>query len=204
MILGVDTSLSFMSVALLDGGSLLGGVVLEGKDSRNEKLLPAIDWLLRENGRTLSDLVLVAVTRGPGSFTGVRIALATVQGLGLALGIPICGFSTHQAAAYSAGPARVLVHSNAGRNEHYVAAFEGGHEIQAPALMSAASLQALRESYEAVIDLDRFAGERNVAQCAAALAFVLREASRLEEINDLTPIYVRLAEAEVRLAGGSQ
>jgi len=58
-------------------GVLLGAVALEGKGSRNEKLLPAVDWLLSESGIDRSSLDLLAVTRGPGSFTGVRIGLGT-------------------------------------------------------------------------------------------------------------------------------
>ena len=83
LVLGVDTSLPLLSVALLRDGALIGAVTLEGKDSRNEKLLPAIDWLLTESAVERGTIDLFAVTRGPGSFTGVRIGLATVQGLAM-------------------------------------------------------------------------------------------------------------------------
>src|SRR6266550_9636198 len=99
LVLGVDTSLPLLSVALLREGALIGAVALEGKDSRNEKLLPAVDWLLSESGVDRHEVDLFAVTRGPGSFTGVRIGLATIQGLALALGKPICAMSTHEAIA---------------------------------------------------------------------------------------------------------
>ena len=88
LILAADTSLPILSVAVLDGDSLLGAVALEGKSSRNEKLLPAIDWLLGECNVDRHRLDLFATTRGPGSFTGVRIGLATMQGLAMALGKP--------------------------------------------------------------------------------------------------------------------
>src|SRR5512140_1362161 len=97
--LAVDTSLPILSVALLSDRSLIGSLALEGKASRNEKLLPAIDWLLTESGTDRRAIDLFAVTRGPGSFTGVRIGLATIQGLALALGRPVCAMSTHEAIA---------------------------------------------------------------------------------------------------------
>src|SRR5512138_2509880 len=100
--LAVDTSLPLLSVALLSDQSLLGAVSLEGKGSRNEKLLPAIDWLLTESGVDRHAIDLFAVTRGPGSFTGVRIGLATVQGLALAMDRPVCAISTHEAIAGNA------------------------------------------------------------------------------------------------------
>src|SRR5206468_10663057 len=99
LILAADASLPILSVALLADRSLLGAIALEGKGSRNEKLLPAIDWLLAESGVDRKDIELFATTRGPGSFTGVRIGLATMQGLALALGRPVCAMSTHEAIA---------------------------------------------------------------------------------------------------------
>ena len=79
IVLAADTSLPILSVALVSDGVLIGVMALEGKGSRNEKLLPAIDWLLAENAVERGTIDLLAVTRGPGSFTGVRIGLATMQ-----------------------------------------------------------------------------------------------------------------------------
>src|SRR5688500_18299052 len=100
LILAADTSLPILSVALVSDGILVGAMALEGKGSRNEKLLPAIDWLLTENNVDRKAVDLLAVTRGPGSFTGVRIGLATMQGLAMAIGKPVCAMSTHEAIAY--------------------------------------------------------------------------------------------------------
>src|ERR1700741_312138 len=119
-----DTSLPILSVALVNDGALAGAVTLEGRGSRNEKLLTAIDWLLAENGIDRKALDLFAVTRGPGSFTGVRIGLATMQGLALALGRPVCAMSTHEAVAPDSGRAAIV--DDAGRGEFYVSLFENG------------------------------------------------------------------------------
>src|SRR5207253_9866529 len=118
LILGVDTSLPLLSAALLRDDTLLGSVALEGKGSRNEKLLPAIDWLLTESGVDRHTIDLFAVTRGPGSFTGVRNGLATVQGLALALNRPLCAMSTHEAVAQGAPSAAVV--DDAGRGEFFI------------------------------------------------------------------------------------
>ncbi len=136
LILGADTSLPLLSVALLRDGALLGEVALEGKGSRNEKLLPAIDWLLNESGVVREAIDLFAVTRGPGSFTGVRIGLATIQGLALALDRPVCAMSTHEAIALGGGLDSVLIADDAGRGEFYVSRFENGAETMSPRLAS--------------------------------------------------------------------
>jgi tRNA threonylcarbamoyladenosine biosynthesis protein TsaB len=196
LVLGVDTSLPLLSVALLRDGALIGAVALEGKDSRNEKLLPAVDWLLSESDVERGSIDLFAVTRGPGSFTGVRIGLATVQGLALALGKPVCAMSTHEAIA-SAGTPRAearghtVVADDAGRGEFYVSRFENGVEVEAPHLARDIEPGALR-----VAD---FLQRENVAACCARRAAAIAASGDLVRYADITPIYVRLAEAEVKL-----
>jgi tRNA threonylcarbamoyladenosine biosynthesis protein TsaB len=191
LILGVDTSLSILSVALLRDSNLIGAVAMEGKGSRNEKLLPAIDWVLSESGIDRREIELFAVTRGPGSFTGVRIGLATVQGMALALGKPVCAMSTHQAIAPAGG--RWAVIDDAGRGELYVSLFEDGSEIEPPRLARPEEIQAERI---AVADIMQ---RENVAAACARRAATIVSAGRLDAYGDTTPIYVRLSEAEVKL-----
>src|SRR5438552_1911315 len=138
LILAADTSLPLLSVALLRDDSILASAALEGKRSRNEKLLPAIDWLLVESGIDRAEIDLFAVTRGPGSFTGVRIGLATMQGMALALGKPLCAMSTHEAIALGEEPLHAtqkpLIFDDAGRGECSVSTFEGVRALIAPRL----------------------------------------------------------------------
>lgn len=199
MILGVDTSLPVMSVALLSEAGPLGTVQLEGKESRNEKLLPSIEWLLREADIERRAIELLAVTRGPGSFTGVRIGLATVEGLALALGIGICAMSTHEVVASASGPGPTLVYDDAGRGEYYVGAFEDGSELISHAVATASELEKLKGEYACAVDVREFMWKGNVALAAAERASQLGVAGTLATRADTTPVYVRLAEAEARL-----
>ena len=191
IVLAADTSLPLLSVALLRDGALLGAMAMEGKGSRNEKLLPAIDWLLQETGIARESVDLFAVTRGPGSFTGVRIGLATIQGLALVLGKPICAMSTHEAIAFEMGDATIL--DDAGRGEFYMSRFEGGREAVAPHLAS-----QVPDDGRAVTVAD-FVQNHNVARACARRAAQIAAAGELGRYADPTPIYVRLAEAEVKL-----
>jgi tRNA threonylcarbamoyladenosine biosynthesis protein TsaB len=199
LILAADTSLPILSVALLDEDALIGSVALEGKGSRNEKLLPAVDWILTESGVGRDRVDLLAVTRGPGSFTGVRIALATMQGLALALGRPLCAMSTHEAVALgSSSSPNVVVIDDAGRGEHYVSRFENGAEVAAPRLATAEEAASLRQGAD-VVDLVEFVQHGNVALACARRASQIATAARLDRYADISPIYVRLAEAEIKL-----
>src|SRR6202521_2370587 len=171
IILGVDTSLPMLSVALLRHSNLIGAVAMEGKGSRNEKLLPAIDWVLSESGIDRREIDLFAVTRGPGSFTGVRIGLATVQGMAIALGKPVCAMSTHEAIAPAAG--RWAVVDDAGRGELYVSLFEDGREVEPPRLARPEEIQTQR-----VVVADLMQSE-NVAAACARRTFAIASAGRL-------------------------
>jgi tRNA threonylcarbamoyl adenosine modification protein YeaZ len=191
LVLAADTSLPILSVALVSDGTLIGAMALEGRGSRNEKLLPAIDWLLTENSVDRRSIDLFATTRGPGSFTGVRIGLATLQGLALVLGKPVCAMSTHEAIAHGEA-GRVSIVDDAGRGELYLSTFDEGRETVAPHLGN-----AMPEGR--VIQVAAFLQHGNVALRCARRALELEQAGAGERYRDVTPIYVRLAEAEVKL-----
>jgi tRNA threonylcarbamoyladenosine biosynthesis protein TsaB len=120
-LLAIDTAAPRLGLALLRG---------EGVDTLDEKmatgqaerLFPAIDELLSSNGVAYSDLTRIAVTTGPGSFTGLRIGLSAARGLGLALGIPVLGIGSLTAISLGGtGPLAVLL--DARRDEAYLQLF---------------------------------------------------------------------------------
>jgi tRNA threonylcarbamoyladenosine biosynthesis protein TsaB len=93
-ILTIDTSSNCSSVALSDGTTLLGECIL-GEDRCNSgRLLDSIAELLRAAKLAPEGLDAFAVSLGPGSFTGVRVGIATVKGLAIATGKPVVGFSS--------------------------------------------------------------------------------------------------------------
>lgn len=202
LILAVDTSLPLLSVALLRDDTLVGAIALEGKGSRNEKLLPAIDWLLAECAVDRREVDVFAVTRGPGSFTGVRIGLATIQGLALVLGRPVCAMSTHEAIALGEGgphDERIMVWDDAGRGEFYLSVFAGVDEVVPARLTNAGEKPAYAERSTLVISVADFLQHANAAAGCARRARELALSGAIDRYKDVTPIYVRLAEADVKL-----
>ena len=198
LILSVDASLALFSIALTRGSDPIAAYAAEGKGSRNEKLLAAVDWILTEASVDRSEIDLLVVTRGPGSFTGVRIGLATIEGLAFAIDRPVCALSTHEA-AIGGRTDEVLVWSDAGRGEWYLAAFSGGEESIPPSLASQAELETLQGRIGAHVKLEELIATSNLALLGARRALALHESGRMEGRSDTTPIYVRLAEAEVQL-----
>jgi tRNA threonylcarbamoyladenosine biosynthesis protein TsaB len=103
MLLGIDTATWTASVALVDGDAVLAERSLPTSGSHGFSLVPLIEEVLGHAGATTGDLRGVAVSIGPGSFTGLRIGLATAKGLAFAQRIPIVGVRTLPALALAAG-----------------------------------------------------------------------------------------------------
>lgn len=131
-ILGIDTSTPIGSVALIDGETLVAEHTLNIMQAHSSRLMPAIDTVLKWGDITAAELDGCAVGTGPGSFTGIRIGIATIKSLCYALDKPIVGVSTLEAIAYNLRWNEGLICPilDARRNEVYGAIFRGGDEWQ--------------------------------------------------------------------------
>ncbi|MFO7814710.1 MAG: tRNA (adenosine(37)-N6)-threonylcarbamoyltransferase complex dimerization subunit type 1 TsaB [Halanaerobiales bacterium] len=101
IVLGIDTSSEICSVGLSSAEDFLGEINIKLKRRHSERLLPIIKNLLSESGYKIQEIEGLAVTDGPGSFTGLRIGLSTVQAFKKALGVPVYSVSTLEYMAYS-------------------------------------------------------------------------------------------------------
>ena len=109
LILAFDTATDVATSALVDDGEVLGE-----RASRAVTLLEDVDALLRQAGARTGDLQGLAVGTGPGSFTGLRVGLATARGLALSLGLPVAGVSTLDALAAGAPGALPVIDARRG------------------------------------------------------------------------------------------
>ncbi|HEX8247812.1 MAG TPA: tRNA (adenosine(37)-N6)-threonylcarbamoyltransferase complex dimerization subunit type 1 TsaB [Pyrinomonadaceae bacterium] len=120
IILAVETALHPGSVSILQGLEEIDGWVGNAEISRSEDLLPVVSDLLKKNRIHQKQIDLIGVSLGPGSFTGVRVGLATAKGLALGTGCECIGVSTLEVLAASAekkGRIRSVI--SGGRNELY-------------------------------------------------------------------------------------
>lgn len=102
-LLAMDTATRMMGVALLLDGKLKGEFVTNLERNHSVALMPAVQGLLRELSVSPRELDAIAVGQGPGSYTGVRIGVATAKAMAWALQIPLVGISTLQAMAMDSG-----------------------------------------------------------------------------------------------------
>jgi tRNA threonylcarbamoyladenosine biosynthesis protein TsaB len=122
-LLALETSTEYCSVALWRDGAVTGRSVLAGQ-RHSELLIAMIDEVLRDAGMRIGLLDGIAFGRGPGSFTGVRIACGASQGLALGAALPVAGICTLQALAEASGHERVIATLDARMAEVYHAAYE--------------------------------------------------------------------------------
>lgn len=99
-ILGLETSSDLEGVALLADYKILANCQLRVRADHSQKLLSLIDWSLLQAGLEIKDVDCLAVSLGPGSFTGLRIGLATAKGICLAQGLPLLGIPTLDGLAF--------------------------------------------------------------------------------------------------------
>ena len=123
---GLDSAGRTAAVALMRDEELLFESFLSAGHTHSETLMGLVDGAFKATGFSPADVDLWGVCAGPGSFTGLRIGLATVKGLALVHGAPCAAVSTPEALAYScpAGQGTVLAALDARRGEVYWAAFD--------------------------------------------------------------------------------
>jgi len=220
LLLAVETATAAPSVALWRGDSLLGERAADPGRATAEVLLPAIDALLAQARLALAAVEGFAVSIGPGSFTGLRIGVATVKGLAFGTGRRAVAVSTLAAlAAHARGPGPVAAVLDARRGEIYAAGFARG----VPADWLAEGVIAIDELAARLPPGTRVVGDaaplcaealrgadvelapppypETTAHHVAALAARAWPRGGAVAAGDLAPRYLRRAEAEVKRTG---
>ncbi len=125
MLLALDTSTAKGSLALMQDDRVLAELALDAPGAYLQHLLPGVESLLAAAGRRLEEVTAMAVSQGPGNFTGLRLGLATAQGLAWALGCPLTAVSTLEilAAQIPCQPDPIAVLVDAKRQEVYLGLF---------------------------------------------------------------------------------
>lgn len=202
--LGIDTATDVCAVSLLDGDAVLVDAAIHVPRSHGTRLAPLVREALAHAGREPSDLGLVAVAAGPGSYTGLRIGTSTAKGLALATGAAVVGVPTLRALAAGAavrGPVCAVLPSR--RGEVYAAVYDGDAEVAAPAALALDAVAGWLPAATAAIGgsgADRLAGVRpdlprvRLAPSGAVVARLGRAIAEAEGPGDaaaLEPLYLK-------------
>ena len=211
-ILGIETATRVSSVAVVDDEKILAETIRESPQNFSETLMPQVEEVIKNSG-AFRNLDAAAVSIGPGSFTGLRIALATAKALAYAWGMKIIGVPTLTALAYNFPAAQVMPLLDAQKNRAYCQLFTS----------TGATDLAVRPIDEAIAELGHVDGEificgdvlhkikiplpPNVriappnlkmprASSVALCGKILLDAGKVDNVMNLEPLYVRRSEAE--------
>jgi len=223
LILAIDTACARGSLALLQGEHLLAEYTLESPASYLNRLLPGIDRLFQDTQRQLAEIRAVIVSSGPGNFTGLRIGMSTAKGLALGLECPIVAVPTLETLAanfpFTAHPICSVL--DAKKNEVYAACYrceQGFPELVGDYLLLTPAALADRLKEPTILTgpgLDRYgpflqSQKTNLVLLAppelrhlragvlARLGLKRLEQRQFGSIDQLTPFYLRPAEAELQ------
>jgi tRNA threonylcarbamoyladenosine biosynthesis protein TsaB len=223
-ILGIDTSTSCGGVGLMDDGEVIADYLLNVPVTHSERLLGAIELVLREARCPIENLDGWAISLGPGSFTGLRIGVSTVKGLAFATGKPVAGVSTLDALASQIAPTSYLICPilDARKKEVYTAfyRYEGGSSLKRQsddqAIRPEHLVKKIKEQTIFLGDGVKTYGEFILnslpslaifppaplrvphGSTVAKLGFELLKGGWASGPSALTPIYVRPSEAEIK------
>ena len=229
-ILALETSAKSVSAAVVENGAVLCSAYQNTGLTHSRTLMPLVDGMLRAADLTCADMGLIAVSHGPGSFTGLRIGVSAAKGLAWTLELPCCGVSTLLAMAQNLRhmDATVICAMDARRNQVYNAVFraEKGQlrrlcEDRAIGLAQLAE-ELPNDAGEKIIVGDgaqlcctylqqqgiecRMAPAALVMQNAVGVALAAEELAaqgQTVSAHELVPVYLRLSQAErERLARG--
>ena len=223
-ILGIDTSTACGSVGLIDDEQVISEYLLNLPVTHSERLLGAIELVLREAHYALGDLDGWAISLGPGSFTGLRIGVSTVKGLAVATRKPVAGISTLDVLASQITPTPNLICPilDARKGEVYAAfyRYEEGNSLKRLSTYQAVRPEDLVKKIQGKIvfigngaktyrDYLRNSLQSNaiflpsplnlpLGSMVAKLGSELLQKREFLDLSTFTPIYVRPSEAEIK------
>ncbi len=227
LILSLDTATSCTTVALTRGylgqGEVLATLSLKSNVTHSRRLLSTIDWLFDQTQIEFSDLSSIAVGLGPGSFTGLRIGMATAKGLAATADIPLVGISTLDVLAVTCTSAKhICAVLDARKKEVYAAFYRADSEgiarrqadivviqpqklmdgINEPVMMVGDGVSVYGEIWHSQKGV-HFAPPFLNAPSAASLGLLAGEKFENSDFLDIAsavPLYVRASDAELSLS----
>lgn len=219
MLLAIDTSTTWIGLALYDGVRVLGEMTWQSKSHHTVELSPGVQELMNRCGVQFADLQVIGVAVGPGSFTSLRIGLALAKGISLALHIPVVGIPTLDilAAAQPKQELQMAALIQAGRNRLAVVWYDiefGAWKARGEPQVTTAEELVLKLNRPTLVVGEMSATERQVLSrrrknavmvsparsfrrpsFLAELAWDRWKAGQADDVISLSPIYLHVAEA---------
>ena len=227
LILAIETATGCGSIALtrgdLNNGHLLAEAVAQPEKTHSRQLLSSVDWVMKAAGIGWPDVNGIAISLGPGSFTGLRIGMAAAKGIALAADLPLVGIPTLDGLAHSCPvidrPLWSLL--DARKQEVYAACYQPGiggrpelvaparaicpealaKQISVPSILAGPGVDEYHELFARIANIHLIPAALSSPRAARIGLLAAEYLARGEFLDQITaaPMYVRASEAEINL-----
>lgn len=188
----LDSSSAFLNVGFMKDGNLLCYTSYESWQTQSEHMVPEIDKLMEENNISRKDIGAVITAIGPGSYTGVRIALTIAKVASLSLGIPVYPISSLRILKNGKIPSICLINARSGRS--YFAVYEGEKTIISDTIKKNEEvLEYIKEhpNYSVCGDARYLGLEFNDTNVCEQMVSLFPHLEKLDDGLGLKPVYMK-------------
>ena len=189
MTLVLDTSTDFLLMAIMDDSHLLSFHFEKLERQHAEQLLPTLENLLHQAKASITDITSILVSHGPGSFTGVRLAITFVKTL--ALTQPLTVYAIPSLAFLAKPNQSIFATMDARANRHYVAAFQGFHYVLNPTIMTQEEQQEWLKSHPSFLHQQLDSPKIKISDVLASVIQWKSHQKPLKDVHVLTPLYLK-------------
>ncbi|MTI38102.1 tRNA (adenosine(37)-N6)-threonylcarbamoyltransferase complex dimerization subunit type 1 TsaB [Fulvivirga lutimaris] len=172
LILSIETSTPVCSLAIHNNGQLLAKELIQKEQSHSSTLNPAIDHLLSICDLSLANISAIAVSKGPGSYTGLRIGTSTAKGLCYALNIPLIAVNTLEAMAHNVARFNL--------NSAMLCPMLDARRMEVYAMLLDASFKVVEETRPVILDHESYSQYLN----ASPVLFFGNGAEKVKKVTD--------------------
>ncbi len=188
----MDTSHRYLVIAAYEDGKLLEGIQEEGSKKQSENAIPYIENILKKHDMKLFDFDEIIVTRGPGSYTGVRVGMTIAKTLKTVHPVEVKMISSLQAYAGTNGKYISII--DARSKKVFVAVYEDGKEVVSECLMDIIDFKAFRSQYPDYICVGdtQLVDEETVDVCLYENMYELSKIIKaVGSVHELIPTYIK-------------
>ena len=224
-ILGMDTSSKACSVAVIEDDTLLCEFIINDKKTHSQKLMPMVEKMLEMSDISIEDMDAIAISSGPGSFTGLRIGMATAKAMAHVNDIPVIPVDSLEAIAWNMNlcDRKIYALLDAQKTNVYVCGYKYvDGELKATEKIDVRNIDELLKEVEESGEESIFAGEavykyidkissvknisvpapsHNVTRASSVCSAAMSKYRKNEDIHtcyDVNPVYIRKSQAEVQ------
>lgn len=196
--LAVDTSGKNLTVVIMSDGKSYEYFDENCGVEHSVQIMPVIEDLVVKSGIKLEEVDFFACVVGAGSFTGIRIGVATVKALAYAFNKPVLSLTSFDVLAYNKNSGKNLAVIDAKHNSYYVSGYDGEKVVFSPSFIDKEELIKLSREFNIVSseEIDGFDCEKVSLLNGLIKAIEIKKQFVNKDINSLSPLYIRKSQAE--------